>query len=233
MAGSAPTVSASLYELRKRVGHLGRLWIMDDRRANAAGKLARWSSTSSVGRRLASVLGSLVGASAAELDVAAKMHDLLKGRPSDFFVRHAYFKSKDAPGAVVDPARDGVGLLWFAPIAPMKGTSVNDVVEMCRPLFAKHGFDFYVALLVQNARSMVVLTSIFFDKANVREAARASELYAELSRTTSAARLQQYRVGTEGMPTLFDENLPYRSFLRTLQAAIDPARILAPGRYGV
>jgi 4-cresol dehydrogenase (hydroxylating) len=233
VAGTCREVAASLHEIRKALAPWGRFLVVGDRRAKIAGTLARASSASPLGARVVSKLARLVGASPEELDLAAKMHDLMKGRPSDFFVRHAYFKAQGPAPTIADPARDGVGLLWFAPIVPMTGRSVTDVLALCRPLFARHGFDFYVALLPQNARSVVVLLSIFFDRASDEEARRASALYDGLSTAVAEASFQQYRVGTEGMAHLYEGNDAYRSFLRAMQSALDPAKILAPGRYGV
>ena len=110
------------------------------------------------------------------LDAAPHIHSVLKGIPSDFFVRHAYFKSRMPKPELADPDRDDCGLIWFAPIAPMTGRHVAELLELCQPLFERHRFDFYAALLMQNARSMIVLMSIFFRKEDPEQVHRGARV---------------------------------------------------------
>ena len=95
-------------------------------------------------------------------------------------MRHAYFKSAAPKPDRADPDRDDIGLIWFAPIAPMAGENVSALLAICRPLFERFEFDFYAALLVQNARSMILLTSIFSRKDDPRQTENAKALYEAL-----------------------------------------------------
>ena len=156
-----------------------------------------------------------------------------RARPSDFFVRHAYFKSPVPKPDVADPDRDNCGLIWFAPIAPMTGRDIQAILGLCRPLFERYEFDFYAALLTQNARSMIVLMAIFFVKENAEQAARASELYEALSRATSDAGYQPYRISVTGMSKLADMAPDFSTLTRCIKSALDPEHVLAPGKYGI
>src|SRR5207253_11515046 len=161
-----------------------------------------------------------------------RIHSILKGIPSDYFVRHAYFKSSLQKPPIANPDRDDCGLIWFAPIAPMTGEHVTEVIKICKPLFVRYQFDFYVALLIQNARSMIVLMSIFFVKSNPEEIRNAKALYEELGRATSAAGYQPYRISILGMGKLVDAAPESVALARAFKRAIDPDAILAPGKYG-
>jgi hypothetical protein len=45
--------------------------------------------------------------------------NLFRGIPTDEFVRQAYFKSHARkPKTDIDPARDGCGMVWIAPMVP-------------------------------------------------------------------------------------------------------------------
>src|SRR6185437_5080963 len=148
---------------------------------------------------LSGVIRKMSGKSVELLPVAAHVHSVMQGIPSDYFVRHAYFKSGLPKPEAAHPDRDGCGLIWFAPIAPCTGTHVLAVLDLCRPLFEQYAFDYYAALLMQNSRSIIILMSIFFDKADTAETGQAQALYKALTIATAAAGYQQYRTGTTGM----------------------------------
>ena len=159
---------------------------------------------------------------------------ILQGVPSEFVVRFAYFKSRQGrPRIDVNPARDGCGLIWFGPVAPLTGSHVNRVLELCRPVFREHGFDFSVSVIVVNPRSAVVLMEIFYDKADPTETARARVLYEDLRGITLRAGYQQYRTNVANMHRLLEPVPPYQRLLDSMKRAVDPGGTLAPGRYGI
>jgi 4-cresol dehydrogenase (hydroxylating) len=159
---------------------------------------------------------------------------LLQGVPSEFIVRFAYFKSRQSrPCSDVNPARDGCGLIWFGPLAPLTGGHVNRVIDLCRPVFREHGFDFSVSVIVVNPRSAVVLMQIFYDKADPTETARARALFEKLCGLTQRAGYQQYRTNVASMHRLLEHVPQYERLLDSMKRAVDPCGSLAPGRYGI
>jgi 4-cresol dehydrogenase (hydroxylating) len=159
---------------------------------------------------------------------------ILQGVPGEFIVRFAYFKSRQGrPRSDVDPVRDGCGLIWFAPVAPLTGCQVHSVLDLCRPVFRQHGFDFSVSVIVVNPRSAVLLMEIFYDRADPTETARARVLYEDLCGLTVRAGYQQYRMNVANMHRLLDPVPQYQRLLDSMKRAADPCGILAPGRYGI
>jgi 4-cresol dehydrogenase (hydroxylating) flavoprotein subunit len=159
---------------------------------------------------------------------------ILQGVPSDFVVRFAYFKSRKGwPSLDVNPARDGCGLIWFAPVAPLTGRHVNRVLDLCRPAFHRHGFDFSVSLIVVNPRSAVALMEVFYDKADPTETTKARELYDDLCGLAMRAGYQQYRMNVATMHRLLEPVPRYQHLLDSIKRAVDPCGTLAPGRYGI
>ena len=159
---------------------------------------------------------------------------ILQGIPGEFIVRFAYFKSRQGrPLSDVNPPRDGCGLIWFAPVAPLTGSHVNLVLDLCRPVFREHGFDFSVSLIVVNPRSAVVLMEIFYDKADPTETARARALYEDLCGLTVRAGYQQYRANVAYMYGLVEPVPQHRRLLDSMKRAVVPCGTLAPGRYGI
>ena len=109
----------------------------------------------------------------------------------------------------------------------MRGAEVQPILNSLRSLYREHGFDFYVALLAQNSRTLIVLLCIFYSKSNAEETERAKALYAALTDKVFAAGLQPYRTGVQS-PTGYP--LGYSNLLRVIKSSVDPNGILAPGK---
>ncbi|SER34370.1 4-cresol dehydrogenase (hydroxylating) [Nitrosomonas sp. Nm51] len=231
--GTASQIRIVKQELKKKIAKMGCLTFIDDKAAAVAGKLAHYAKQPFIGKIIAATAKLVTGRSVSTLEAAPYVHSVLQGIPSDFFVRHAYFKSDLPKPEISNPDRDNCGLIWFAPIAPMKGQYVEEILEICRPLFERYDFDFYVALLVQNARSMIVLMSIFFRKEDETQVENAKQLYAALNKAVSQAGFQQYRIGVNGMTELVKTAPDFIHFLSKIKSCIDPSGILAPGKYGI
>jgi 4-cresol dehydrogenase (hydroxylating) len=159
---------------------------------------------------------------------------ILQGVPGEFIVRFAYFKSRRGrPCSDVNPARDDCGLIWFGPIAPLTGSQVDRIRDLCRPKFREHGFDFSASVIVVNPRSAVVLMQIFYDKADPIEKARARVLFQDLCGLTLRAGYQQYRTNVAQMHRLLEPVPQYQRLLDSMKRAVDPGGLFAPGRYGI
>jgi 4-cresol dehydrogenase (hydroxylating) len=235
--GSDRQVAVARSLVRKALAPFGRLVFMTDYKLAWFQRLLRlWRSMKNTGvsSLFDRVARALLGKPLETLEAAPHGHNVGKGIPTEFFVRHAYFKaSVPKPEDHVDPVRDKVGLMWFAPVSPVTGRHVTELLALCRPLFKKYQFDFYAGLLLQNPRSMIVLMSIFYITENSAETVRATALYEELCTVTLAAGYPQYRTSVAHMAEIFDTCPEYQNFANSLKSALDPGNILAPGRYGI
>src|SRR5206468_3680844 len=102
-----------------------------------------------------------------------------------------------------------------------------------KPMFTARGFDFYMALLPLNARSVVTLMAIFYAKHHPAEVQAAQRLYEELHQLSEEAGYQQYRTSVLHMPTILDRAPVAKEMMAKIKAALDPRHILAPGKYGM
>jgi 4-cresol dehydrogenase (hydroxylating) len=237
--GTAAQVVANRALIRRELKPYGKLTFIDRRELARLEWLIRLVKRMQ-NRRFLSWLGRLlknclIGPEPLEVfDLVRHVVPILQGVPSEFVVRFAYFKSRQGrPDSGVNPPRDGCGLIWFAPVAPLTGSHVSRVLDLCRPVFREHGFDFSVSLIVVNPRSAVVLTEIFYDKADSAETARARVLYEDLCGLTARAGYQQYRTNVANMHRLLEPVPHYQRLLDSMKSAVDPCGTLAPGRYGV
>ena len=125
------------------------------------------------------------------------------------------------------------GLIWFAPILPFTNAHVWPFLAACKKRFAAYGFDFYVANLLMNPRSMVCLLAIIYDKEDAEETARSEQLYKELLAHMRQCQYQQYRAGLQSWETLYADAPELKRLNDRIKAAVDPANILSPGHYGI
>ena len=217
--------------LKRNLKGMGRLTFITDQTVFAATQVERLITAFPSGGRLRQggewLFRQLTGKPVELVSVARHVHDVMRGQPTQFFVRHAYFKSSMDKPAEADPDRDGIGVIWFAPAVPMRGLDVHRILEIFRALYRKHDFDFYVALLAQNSRTLIILLCIFYSKASHDETSRAQALHAALLEATFAAGLQPYRTSVQS-PTGYAPN--YAHLLDLLKSAIDPNGIVAPGK---
>lgn len=236
--GSPGKVAVAKGDLKRRLGALGNLrFLADGRAARLVGlsdRLKRWREGGPLARLAARAITRAIGVSPEVLAVAPHAHAMLRGVPTEHFLRHAYMKvPKPPPGADIDPTRDGVGLIWLAPAVPFTSGHVDAVRDLGRRLYREHGFDDYLALIMVNPRTVVALFSIYYDREDEAEVTRAQELYATLRDACLERGYQQYRTSAVGSRRVLDCAPEVRAFADRLKAAVDPAGVLAPGRYGV
>ena len=159
---------------------------------------------------------------------------LLDGVPSHEFLKLAYAANNPAPAMHVNssPAKDGQGILWFAPLVPLTKAGVHAALVLMEGILVKHGFDALLGLTIRNSRAGIATIPLIFEKTeeNVR---RAHACYKELVTACTLAGMPPYRVNIESMRTMAElriDNVHQRLHAQ-LKAALDPADIIAPGRY--
>jgi len=217
--------------LKRALGRYGRLLFISDFALAVIEKViaASWKSPT-----LKAITETLAGTSLQILDSAPHVHRILQGIPSDYFVKHAYYRSRrHRPDNAIDPARDGCGLIWFAPILPFTSHDMLPFLARARRRFEEAGLDFWVAMLLMNPRSVTCLMNILYDKDDPEETRNAEGLYRGLLADMHTAGYQQYRAGLLAWSTVFTNSVGLRTLNSRIRAAIDPNNTVAPGRYGI
>jgi 4-cresol dehydrogenase (hydroxylating) len=236
--GNKQQVKASVISIKKILGPLGKLEFINETKLNVIKKithlLKKWKTSTSL--RLLSdwICKSIIGKPITLLELLPHVHSIEQGFPSDFFVRHAYLKSKTPkPRLGANPVKDNCGLVWLGPMVPLIGKETELLLQAVEPLFKSHGFEMYVALMVGNPRTGIVLFSIFYDKTHPHEASQAEKLYHILGELTQKMGYQQYRTSTMYMDKIMAPAPEYKAFCEKIKKALDPNNIIAPGKYGI
>ena len=217
--------------LRKALSPYGRLIFVSDRLLPLIERAIDWSWKSPGFRRITELAA---GTSLPVLESAPYVHKILQGIPTEFFVKHAYYRYRQPrPENGVQPAHDQCGLIWFAPILPFTNADIWPYLETCKRRFIEHGFDFYVAMLLMNPRSVICLMAIIYDKESAEETAQSARLYKLLLEHMRENRYQQYRAGLQSWDELFKDAPELQRLNAKIKSALDPDNIISPGRYGI
>lgn len=217
--------------LRRALSPYGRLLFVSDGQIPYIERIIDWSWKSPLLRRITE---SVARTSLPVLESAPYVHKILQGIPTEYFVKHAYYRNRRSrPDTDIDPARDHCGLTWVAPILPFSKAHVVPYLDACKQRFATHGLDYYMAMLLMNPRSVICLMAIIFDKEDASETERANLLYEDLLADMSERRYQQYRASLPSWNSLFADAPALARLHGNIKSALDPKNILAPGHYGV
>ncbi len=159
--------------------------------------------------------------------------DILEGIPNTVALPLSYRKlPAGAPQTNdFDPARDGCGLLWYAPLVPMKPQIVRKYVEFVHQICAKHQIEPLITLTSVSDRCFDSTVPIIFDPQNSEDATRAKTCYAELLKEGILLGFHPYRSSIDQMKDLVNLDHPFWAMQKTLKQALDPKGIIAPGRY--
>ena len=156
----------------------------------------------------------------------------LAGRPSEIALPLAYWKSGGPPqGRRMDPARDGCGLLWYAPLVPMLPERVRTYVDSVRKTCLGFGLDPLITLTSLSERCFDSTVPILFDRKNPAEVQRAHACHEALLERGQREGFLPYRLGVQSMRKLTSAPLSSVELSAKIKRALDPANIIAPGRY--
>jgi 4-cresol dehydrogenase (hydroxylating) len=164
------------------------------------------------------------------LKVLRPVYNLLKGIPTDTPLQSTYWRKKMPIPAQMHPDRDGCGLLWCSPVVPNTGRHVAAVTTLATKIVLEHGFEPQMSISLATERSVFCVTTISYDRDIPGEDERAIECYRVLTEQLLARGYPPYRLNVSSMRYAKTDDA-YAGMLRDLKTALDPNRILAPGRY--
>jgi len=164
------------------------------------------------------------------LELVRPVFGLLKGVPTGQPLASCYWRKKTPPPSQMDPDRDGCGLLWCAPVAPMEGEHAARMTQIASTILLEYGFEPAISLTLITERSLCCVVSISYDRSQAGEDERAMACYKHLLRALTDRGYYSYRLGIQAMSEA-DSHDGYSGLLRAIKNGVDPNGILAPGRY--
>ena len=158
---------------------------------------------------------------------------IMAGCPSEVALPLAYWKSGRSPqvGVPMNPARDNCGLIWYAPLVPMRVTEVRAFVTMVEKICREYGMEPLITLTSQSNRCFDCSIPLLFNKDSADESARAQACYGALFAAGQRLGFLPYRLGVNAMGQVTGLKAPYWDIIRRVKLALDPDDIISPGRY--
>lgn len=159
---------------------------------------------------------------------------ILAGEPSEVALPLAYWRSGTKPpdGVGLNPDRDRCGLIWFAPLLPMKTDACSRYVAMASEICIKHRIEPLITLTSLSERCWNSTIPILFDRDDPQQSENAYRCYQQLLETGRQHGFVPYRLGAHSMD-FPAKHQATPELLKQLKQAIDPQNILSPGRYGL
>lgn len=129
--------------------------------------------------------------------------------------------------------RPGGGNSWFLPGTPMVGKVANEFQKLCRRIYEEHGLD-YMVMNVCGPRFARGLHVIAFNREDEDERRRADACYRKMSEAVASRGVFVGRAPIDYHGFHMAQTMPaFRDSCAAIKAALDPAGIIAPGRYGI
>lgn len=220
--GTAGVVAAAQKELRRGLRPpVGFLQFVS---LNWVERLSRFTSWIPFG---------LVNGFGASVVTLKHLMELVAGRPNETALRLAYWLRgrSAAPVLPLDPARDACGLIWYAPLIPMKPEAVAEYLSLVERILRDHEMEPLITLTSMSDRCFDSTIPLIFNASSEPDRNRAERCYWTLLEAGKDAGFIPYRVGIQTMRWLSAEGGTYWQVVRELKRALDPNSILSPGRY--
>jgi 4-cresol dehydrogenase (hydroxylating) len=154
------------------------------------------------------------------------------GIPTDYFVR-AMYKSEDA-----DPEKENLqidfgryGMLCCLPILPARARDIADAVAILESIDRDFGIMPAATLNPMNDLALESVINIYFDRNDPEAVAKAHAANEEMIARFYQSGYRFYRFDVKVMGKYLDPENPHWKLVSRLKNALDPDRLLSPGRY--
>jgi len=155
---------------------------------------------------------------------------LMRGVPTAQPLKSCYWRKRGPLPAELNPDRDRCGLMWIAPILPLRGEDAVRGSDIAIGTVLEHGFEPAISLTLLTERTIDSVISIAWDRDVPGDDERARRCHDALLEKLTASGYYPYRLGVQSM-SLMRHPDSTNQLLARFRDAIDPRHILAPGRY--
>ncbi len=220
--GTRRMVAAAQKEIKAILGDIAsRLMFLTPGRAQQFSHLARLLP-GKFGRGLQGMTSTL-----------AKSLELVAGRPNETALPLVYWQyPRASAGPYKNPATDGCGLIWYAPLVPMRPIDVRTYVDMVREITPRYGIEPLITFTSVSDKLFDSTVPLVFWRDKPDVASSANACYQELLAEGRARGWFPYRLGIEAMANLETISMGITNTFRLrLRREFDPHDLLSPGRY--
>ncbi|MGQ3051453.1 MAG: FAD-binding oxidoreductase [Roseateles sp.] len=223
LAGSSGQVKAAVAEVRRVLGRIARVTVVDDE------KLA-------LGFRLLHPMRKIwpwARANAAAIAAIQPLQGLADGRPTDAAITNLLWRYGQPQAAARNLDASNCGLVFINPALPMDGEAVVTIMARMTSMAAEFGHDLYVTLNIETTTSFVAVANLLFDRSDEAAVKGAHACARALWHYLRSQGLEVYRARADMMEELVDPADPFWRTVWELKSVFDPDNVIAPGRYNL
>ncbi len=158
---------------------------------------------------------------------------IMKGIPNQVALPLAYWRNprvRPDGERALNPAQDGCGILWYAPLVPAKVPHMEQFIAMVRRICATYNIEPMVTFTNFSAHCTDSTIPIVFDRENPAAVADAQACLKALFEEGLKHGFVPYRMNIEQQRQV-DRTAPFWKAAKQVNASLDSNNILSPGRY--
>ncbi len=157
--------------------------------------------------------------------------EIVNGIPRGLELRLAYQHVPWEPDRpVVDPVKDGVGIIWYAPVIPLKKDTIERMTATIDQTLRKYSFEPAMSMTTLSEKCAMGVIPIIYKKPEEKD--RAYSCFQELWRRGLDHGCYPYRINIAAMEEMTGPESVFWKTVSDIKSALDPDNIIAPGRYG-
>lgn len=160
--------------------------------------------------------------------------EIMRGYPNQVALPLAYWRNptiQPAKERALNPAADGCGLLWYAPLVPMKSEAMRRFIAHVRTVCPKHGIEPMITFTSLKHDTVDSTIPIVFNRADPAAVAQAQACLEELVNEGLKQGWVPYRLNLAQQASLLKAEQPFWQISGRIKQALDPDNIISPGRY--
>jgi 4-cresol dehydrogenase (hydroxylating) len=165
-------------------------------------------------------------------DALTPLLGLTRGTPTDAAQASMLLPLGGPPLGVDDPEATACGWLFCLQALPFTGSAAVTVERIFTEIARRHGFIAHMTFNGITPKVLEAVMNISFDRRDSERVAAAHACDEELHDALAAAGFAPYRLGIQHMDRLATPDDATWQALGAVKRALDPAGIIAPGRYG-
>ena len=158
-------------------------------------------------------------------------YDLQCGIPTDQPLK-ILLNNPEAKSESLSVTDTKLNFKWICSVCKADSESVTEMLHLIHKLFDEHNYEFRVTLTAINSRSFIMISNIVYER-TPQEVARASEFYHLCMNKLNEKGYFPYRSGSGSYETLPRQDEYTQDLLKKLKKAMDPANVIAPGKYNI
>lgn len=160
--------------------------------------------------------------------------DIMLGKPQQVALPLAYWRNPRVAAnktRMMDPDKDGCGLLWYAPLIPMNNDKIQDFIAFIRNTTPKYNIEPLITFTNLKHDCIDSTIPIIFDSQNNTAKQNAFDCLSELYEEGRKRGFVPYRMNVNQQRDCLSPNAMHWKVVKALKQTFDPNHIIAPNRY--